>query len=550
MGPNHSLQLLTCVSPEGRFVWGTHRPDYAAANLRVADHIQILGRTPDGRPVLNQSNFPGQDVGIPSADPVFEIPNAFPFRGATYITQSWAQEAARDPSRIAIPKRKAVSMHGCFGDLATAGAPLKTVAALIARLPETLQVALATTSTDPDDLQCLAELSCDFLREPATGRPSGLHFTLDSAGLSHAVIRNHRLFEAVANNPCLPDDYKECMVLRPGIQGGSEIIGEWHAGQSHAFEYLRCNSYIPWGHYAANMAHDAIRYDAGRLTLEDIRGLRHLYYQRTYVRLAEMLALARVPRRRPLSVRELEQLRRAVLEKTLEAEIRAAMPFSATLWGWNYGFDYAPSGFRLHASHQQIHQQHALIPTAVSYEAQGPGSRGPSYAYGDLVQLFGREFRRRTGRGFFDCLLQALRTNRRLDGRSSLPAELVIDEDEHVMLYVPKAQTSQWELQIMTLAPVGNILETDIEVRAALDRTLRLAMRILTGMGATMITVIEVSKRFNCDDADQRLVYSLLPRLPESPGAFSEAQLRWICGHFPEDFARACRAKLSQIGRD
>jgi hypothetical protein len=39
--------------------------------------------------------------------------------------------------------------------------------------------------------------------------------------------------------------------------------------------------------------------------------------------------------------------------------------FDRTLWGWNYGFDYAPSGYRLHASHQQIHQQFALIPTEV-----------------------------------------------------------------------------------------------------------------------------------------------------------------------------------------
>ncbi len=46
---------------------------------------------------------------------------------------------------------------------------------------------------------------------------------------------------------------------------------------------------------------------------------------------------------------------------------------------------------------------------------------------------------------------------------------------------------------------------------------------------------------------DQRLLYSFLPKLPESPGAFSETQLRWINGHFPEDFAAACRAAYRNL---
>ena len=59
-----------------------------------------------------------------------------------------------------------------------------------------------------------------------------------------------------------------------------------------------------------------------------------------------------------------------------------------------------------------------------------------------------------------------------------------------------------------------------------------------------MVTVIEYAKRFDEEDSDQRLLYAFLPRLPESPGAFSEAQMRWICGHYPEDFAIACRRQL------
>jgi hypothetical protein len=120
----------------------------------------------------------------------------------------------------------------------------------------------------------------------------------------------------------------------------------------------------------------------------------------------------------------------------------------------------------------------------------------------------------------------------------------VVYQDARVMLFVPKAQTSQWELQLMTRKAVGNILEADEAMRDAIDRAMLLAMQVLSAMGAAMITVIEYSKRFTIADGDQRLIYAFLPRLPESPGAFSEAQLRWINGHYPEDFAQACRMRL------
>lgn len=61
-----------------------------------------------------------------------------------------------------------------------------------------------------------------------------------------------------------------------------------------------------------------------------------------------------------------------------------------------------------------------------------------------------------------------------------------------------------------------------------------------------MITSIEYSKPVVKGDDDQRLLVAFLPRLPESPGAFSEAQLRWINGHYPEDFALACRRHHSE----
>ncbi|MEJ2660662.1 MAG: hypothetical protein P8Z73_08065, partial [Desulfobacteraceae bacterium] len=337
---------------------------------------------------------------------------------------------------------------------------------------------------------------------------------------------------------------KEVMVLRPGIQGDSEIVGQWRTPGSHVFEYLRRNSYIPWGHYAANMAHDAIRYAAGDLSAEDTRGLRHLYYQRTYARLAQELNLALPAGRRKFSFQELETLRQNIVQSLEQGR---KTEFTATLWGWNYGFDYAPSGYRLHASHQQIHQQFALVPEQVPL-ADGDAARTkPAYACGDMIHTFAETYGRLTGADFFACYEKALTANKRMDGSTNRPAALQVYADDRVMLFVPKAQTSQWELQLMPLKPVGNIIEADEGMRQSLDRGLLIAMRILAAMGAAMITVFEYNKRIHRLDSTQRLLYVFLPRLPESPGAFSEAQLRWINGHYPEDFALACRLRLESV---
>jgi hypothetical protein len=81
-------------------------------------------------------------------------------------------------------------------------------------------------------------------------------------------------------------------------------------------------------------------------------------------------------------------------------------------------------------------------------------------------------------------------------------------------------------------------------MRRSLDAAILKAAKALCHMGAKMITFYEVSRRMDMEDNGQRLFYVILPRLPESPGAFSESQLRWINGHYPEDFAAACRAAL------
>jgi hypothetical protein len=538
----NGLHLGTCVSPEGRFVFGLHTPHFKTDNLRREDFIASLGKDANGRCQTNHLNFPQGEVRVTRADAIYEVANAFPFRGTTFINGSWAEKSAQAPESIHIPPQPELSLTEALKEIS--GTDDRFTEHLFERLPAPLRVALAVSSTDARDLVRLAQASCRFLYAPDGTGPNGLQYEADAQGVNRPVILNPELFEAVANNPALPDAFKRAMVLKPGIQGESPIVGQWRNAHTHVFEYLRANSYIPWGHYAANLAHDTIRYDAGALTPQDIFGMRHLYYQRTYVRLARDLGLDIPAVRRTIPLVELEPLRGKIARAVRKG---ARLPFTATLWGWNYGFGYTASGYRLHASHQQVHQQFALIP---HYVPEPGGSEHPTFACGDMIDVFIRTYRQHTGVGFFDAFDKAIHGNQRMDGQPRGPRELIVYADDHVLLFVPKAQTSQWELQLMPTKAVGNIIEADEAVRRSLDRTLLIAMRILRSMGAAMITVFEYSKRFPITGSGQRLLYTFLPRLPESPGAFSEAQLRWINGHFPEDFARACRLRLDTAVTD
>ncbi len=537
--------MRTCVTPEGTFLVGVHRPAYTVANLRVNDYPAPLGLATDGSIPDNQRNFPPREVEEPAADWIYEIANPFPFRGATFITRSWAESKVDHPETIVLTPPAPASMSQVLEKWLGKGLDSNQRATLFADLPQAVRMALAAHSTDPNDLIILADQACHLLFTAEDGAPRGLRYRRQHASPPKAIIQDHELFEVLVNNPHLPDVYKEAMVLRPGVQGGSEIVGEWRTEESHVFEYLRRNSYIPWGHYAANMANDAIRYRIEDLSPLDLTGLRHLYYQRTFCRLAHDLGVAVNASRRLISPDELEGLRLAINQR-LAVSGPNTLPFSTTLWGWNYGFACAANGYRLHASHQMIHQQFAMVPAAIPAHDQ-TGEQYPPYGCGDLIHEFILDYATRTGSSFFNDYLAAIRGNRRTDGRDDREASLLVHADDHVCLFVPKAQTSQWELQLMTIQPVGNILEADAETRRSLDRAMLIAMRTLSALGARMITTIEFAKRFGVA-TDQRLLYSFLPKLPYAPGAFSEAQLRFICGHYPEDFARACRGKLAEKG--
>ena len=532
--------MRTCVLANGQFQWGIHKPSYRVKNLRSQTRHESLGCDTSQRRIDNLINYPDMDVVVDEAEWIYEIANPLSFRGTTYIGKRWADSSAEDYEKIQLPPPPAMS----FSRLLRSEA-IDT--SFISRLPRPVQLSMATCSTDPDDLVSLAHIACDFISS-AENEISGLLYIHNDDGTAKPAIHDHALFEAVANNPFLPDSYKIIMVIRPGAQGASEIVGDYHRNdKTHIYEYLRRNSYIGGGHYAANMADDAIRYDIDSLSAEDMRGLRHLYYQRTYVRLAEALE---IEVETPIATDEhLEEIRERICAKLP----RQSTTFSATLWGWNFGFDYSSSGYRLHASHQQIHQQFAMIPT--SFSNQGAIESAASTPYspfscGEMISEVIELYRKEYGKSFFKCYLNAMRTNARMDNRHERPADLIVWEDKNVILYVPKAQTSQWELQIMTKPDddgnfPGNIIETDAPTRHSLDMAILKGQKALEKRGARMVTSIEYSKRFDLVEQEQPLLYCLLPKLPESPGAFSETQLRYINGHYPEDFAAVCRMEIA-----
>jgi hypothetical protein len=532
--------LRTCVSPAGYFRVGIHQPDFTVDNLRKNDFICRLGNLAGGTPVWNHANFPKGRVREPAADFIYEIANPLPFRGTTFINSAWAGPKAGHPEKLRIPRPRPCSF---FQGLETQAMDLssKEKAGLLAALPFPLKIALAQASTDPEELCALACHACTLIFEPGVDVPSGMGFVPGRHGTPVPDIRLPDLFEVLVNNPHLPDPYKEVMVLRPGIQGSSEIIGEYTAGSTHVFEYLRRNSYIPWGHFAANMAHDRIRYRIRDLTAEDIKGLRHLYYQRVYIRVARQLELAVPSCRHSLSEPQLEALRQRIIQ-AMDTGRGPALTFNGALWGWNFGFGFAQSGHRLHASHQMIHQQNALIPRQVHDHDQQPM---PAFACGDLVTDFVRSFEAAHDKPFFSAYIDAIQNNCRTDNGSKGEDALIIDENDHMMLFVPKAQVSEWELQVMTKKPIPHVLAADTGVRNALDAAILRAMQVLETLGADMVTGIELSGRFDDPGCGQHLLYSFIPRLPYAPPTFSEAQLRWVSGAYPEDVAHACRQALA-----
>ena len=526
---------LSSVTPDGVFCVGVHAPSYHVLNKRECSYPITLGIDENGIPVTNKGNFKKGTVKIEDARVIYEIRNPFPFRGCTYIDSGWAEARAAEPERISISNHSEASLYTSLKNKVT-DEQLKEI---ICELPHSIKYTVAQNSQNPEELILLASSCCTFLFDKE-GAPNGLVYA-EKGNQKVPEIKDFELFETIANNQALPDEYKKVMVLNPGVQGTSEIVGDFAEGTTEVFEYLRSNSYIPWGHFAANFSHNSIRYQIEDLSFSDMQGLRHLYYQRIYLILAEKIGLDVRKNQKRISPGELEKLRKEIIAALSETDFEK----TATLWGWNFGYDFSGSGYRLHASHQMVHQQYAMVPEFVETNSGGGVS---AFSSGDMVADFIEQYKVEHQSDFFTDYLASISNNTRVDGKKG-ESSLVVWTDENVLLFVPKAQVSQWELQLMVtcdgeFGPVGSIVEANEAVRSSIDKGILIAQKVLAALGARMVTSIEYSKRIGIQNG-QHLVYSFLPKLPWSMGAFSEAHQRYICGHYPEDFALICRQKVS-----
>lgn len=106
------MKLRTCVTPDGKFIYGIHKPSFRVANMRQEAFLQSLGIDDEENPIENTANFPAGEVEEPQGEWIYEVPNPFPFRGATYISKSWADSKAADPLTIRLPEPVPTSMTG------------------------------------------------------------------------------------------------------------------------------------------------------------------------------------------------------------------------------------------------------------------------------------------------------------------------------------------------------------------------------------------------------------------------------------------------------
>jgi len=102
--------LKTCVGVDAKFIVGVHKPEFKVLNFRDNDCLTSLGQLKDGTIIDNSINFPKGDLFEPNADIIYEIANAFPFRGTTYINSAWADIKADHSIKIHIPKPEPCSL--------------------------------------------------------------------------------------------------------------------------------------------------------------------------------------------------------------------------------------------------------------------------------------------------------------------------------------------------------------------------------------------------------------------------------------------------------
>jgi LmbE family N-acetylglucosaminyl deacetylase/diadenosine tetraphosphate (Ap4A) HIT family hydrolase len=186
-------------------------------------------------------------------------------------------------------------------------------------------------------------------------------------------------------------------------------------------------------------------------------------------------------------------------ELLYECAVKAKEKLGQTLDGFTYGMNYGLP--RIHKGRQVI----AAGASQPHLHSQVGALTPMSYNAGDHLGLICRAYRTEHKRDYLADYLAALRR-----------ADLVIEEDEHAVLFVPVAQRFNSEIQIMAKSPkIGNILDTTLPVRRSLGRLEHLAYMIYQRPEVdiqSFNTVMHATRFSSANDCGQRLIVSIYPR--------------------------------------
>ncbi|MGH8560077.1 MAG: hypothetical protein ACRESZ_22025 [Methylococcales bacterium] len=164
-------------------------------------------------------------------------------------------------------------------------------------------------------------------------------------------------------------------------------------------------------------------------------------------------------------------------------------------YGMNYGLPRIYKGSEIiasGASQPHLHSQISAL-TRTSFNA------------GDRVGLMCKAYREKYNRNYLEDYESALRNT-----------NLILDENEHAILYVPVAQRFNYEVQIMVKNDrIGNILDTSPEVRKSVGSLEHSAYQIYQhrDLNIQSFNTLMYTTRLSAEnDYAQRLIISIYPR--------------------------------------
>jgi LmbE family N-acetylglucosaminyl deacetylase/galactose-1-phosphate uridylyltransferase len=182
-----------------------------------------------------------------------------------------------------------------------------------------------------------------------------------------------------------------------------------------------------------------------------------------------------------------------------ECAAKAKKALGHALDGFTYGMNYGLP--RIHKGRQVI----AAGASQPHLHSQVGALTPASYNAADQLGLICHAYQEVHKRDYLADYLEALRR-----------AELIVEEDEHAVLFVPIAQRFNFELQIMVKNPkVGNILDTDLDMRKSLGHMEHLAYMIYQHAEVdiqSFNTVMYATRFSSVNDCGQRLILSIYPR--------------------------------------